>query len=321
MPFLFLCGLLALISAEEKLDYSNVGTRIQIENHLKWFKPKGSEQISTRMDSSEVGVGATRSTSCKCGWSNRPAGRIIGGKQFRPHEYPFLVGISYGHQPYQPHCGGSILSSRLVLTAAHCTVDAKALFVTVGEHNRAERHNLPPLFKVERIIDHEAYHPVLFHNDISLLILEKRITFLPIIGPVCMPSVPGESLLGESVRIIGWGAESYGGPMTFLPQKVDVQVVDIPTCHKAWPYHVIPNPVTQICTHSAGKTPCQGDSGGPVVYLNKETKNYELAGLVSIGPLCTDYIPSAQTDIFAYRDWINDKIQKYAPKEVTCHIV
>ncbi|XP_031774629.1 chymotrypsin B-like [Apis florea] len=43
--------------------------------------------------------------------------RLVGGQNAIPHEFPWMVSISRkgGH-----FCGGTILNSKYVLTAAHC---------------------------------------------------------------------------------------------------------------------------------------------------------------------------------------------------------
>lgn len=50
--------------------------------------------------------------------------RVSGGKTARPGQFPYQVSIrdfrSYGLNKYHHFCGGSILSERWVLTAAHC---------------------------------------------------------------------------------------------------------------------------------------------------------------------------------------------------------
>ena len=56
---------------------------------------------------------------CTCGIPNR-SNRIVGGQETEVNEYPWQVGLvsSSGTLPW---CGGTLISNRHVMTAAHCT--------------------------------------------------------------------------------------------------------------------------------------------------------------------------------------------------------
>jgi len=61
---------------------------------------------------------------CKCGMTNRvQIGRIINGTNTGKNEFPWIVGLithSNGIRDNGIRCGGSIISSKTVITAAHC---------------------------------------------------------------------------------------------------------------------------------------------------------------------------------------------------------
>jgi Trypsin len=63
-------------------------------------------------------------TSTTCGLSNRSSqDRIVGGTEAQPHEFPWQAWLILTSVNGQYACGGSLISSQWILTAAHCVVD------------------------------------------------------------------------------------------------------------------------------------------------------------------------------------------------------
>ena len=64
---------------------------------------------------------------CECGVRNRVLGKIVGGENTDKGEFPWQVGlvqsITLKNSSTLPFCGGILLSSDTVLTAAHCKVE------------------------------------------------------------------------------------------------------------------------------------------------------------------------------------------------------
>merc|ERR1719312_2112772 len=61
------------------------------------------------------------SGSCRCGVPQVNRNRIVGGQPAVKNEYPWLVALVRTGSS-KPFCGGTLLSSRTVLSAAHCRV-------------------------------------------------------------------------------------------------------------------------------------------------------------------------------------------------------
>ena len=51
-----------------------------------------------------------------CGTPNR-GGRVVGGEETAPNEYPWMVAFYYSGKLY---CSGSLVNDRYIITAAHC---------------------------------------------------------------------------------------------------------------------------------------------------------------------------------------------------------
>merc|ERR1712128_14064 len=62
---------------------------------------------------------AAPSSSCQCGIPNR-SNRIVGGVETEVNEYPWQVAL-VSRTGRSPFCGGTLISNRHVMTAAHCT--------------------------------------------------------------------------------------------------------------------------------------------------------------------------------------------------------
>ena len=71
-------------------------------------------------NSEELGVEElTYDPNCNCGVPKTDRNRIVGGQPADKNEYPWQVALKRAGRNV-PFCGGSILSSKTILTAAHC---------------------------------------------------------------------------------------------------------------------------------------------------------------------------------------------------------
>merc|ERR1711884_1028354 len=81
-------------------------------------------------------MGPPSNNSCTCGQVNRKH-KIVNGVETEENEYPWQVGLASGSN-YYASCGGSIIGSKSILTAAHCTARKNPgdIYVLVGAHNQ-----------------------------------------------------------------------------------------------------------------------------------------------------------------------------------------
>ena len=145
--------------------------------------------------------------------------------------YPLQVGlVSPGEMT--PYCGGSIITSRHILTAAHCTFDKytgdfkvpSSIQVVVGEHNTAD--SIREVFSVVAIRKYPLFDYENGDYDIAMLVLSTPITFSSTAAPICLPASTQSQYSGQTATVTGWGDTSLDGPSSPTLQEVDVTVVD-----------------------------------------------------------------------------------------------
>ena len=171
----------------------------------------------------------------------------------------FQVGLVSrdGHIPW---CGGTLISSTHVLTAAHCTqTDASSIRVLLGEHNIADSDF--NRVDVAEIINHPNYNPQTTDNDYAILRLANPVTFTNEVSPACLPADLSNTFAGVLATVTGWGTLSSGGNRPTAMQEVDVTVTTNTECNNA--YGSIT--ANMVCAADSGKDSCQGDSGGPLI--------------------------------------------------------
>ena len=155
--------------------------------------------------------------------------KIVGGQETLQHQYPWQVALT-SPRTRTPYCGGSLLSSRTVLTAAHCVQWRKAseVVVVVGEHDiqlsdGEERH------AVCDITVHEEYRSRDNNHDLALLTLCRPVQWRREAQPVCLPP-PDLSSAFVSATVTGYGTLSSGGERPDRLRAVNVTTISNADC-------------------------------------------------------------------------------------------
>jgi secreted trypsin-like serine protease len=235
--------------------------------------------------------------------------RIVGGEPTTIQQNPWQVALIYGAvfapEPVrQQFCGGSIIGSRWILTAAHCiNGNASIERIDVVAGTTTYRYGGERI-KVAQLFVHPNYDAGTQQNDIALIKLATPTTLgnaIPL--PASGLDLPDKT----NVTVSGWGAIYEGGPGSDILLWADLPVVADSECRSSYGNRFLPG---MVCAgkREGGVDSCQGDSGGPLT--TKIAVASTLVGIVSWGDGCARRLKyGLYTKVSAFRSWIDSIIQ------------
>lgn len=234
--------------------------------------------------------------------------RIVGGEVAEKGQFPYQVSLRLRRQVLHPslnvnvtvyshYCGGSILSERWAITAAHCTRGerTKDTVIVAGAHHI---NNDGIRYPVAEIVSHPDFSSNL-ENDISLLRTKWAFQFNIRVQPIGLSRHEAD-LRGQAV-VSGWGRTGANATAAENLKFVNLALLSNEDCRQRlndtqWVNRIFES---TICTYlDNGLGTCFGDSGGPLV------SNNSLTGLVSWGVPCAIGQPDMFTRVSSFIDWI-----------------
>ena len=138
----------------------------------------------------QVSYPCNSSATCGCSSNTASVTRIVGGEIAGSSTWGWAVSIKLGAGGL---CGGAILSSQWILTAAHCVTSYTASQVTVyaGSNSMWSGQSR----SVSSISIHSSYSSSTNRNDIALLQLSSALNMSdPNVKIACIPSVSSSTL-------------------------------------------------------------------------------------------------------------------------------
>ncbi|KAG8236116.1 hypothetical protein J437_LFUL000479 [Ladona fulva] len=220
--------------------------------------------------------------------------KIVGGQPAELHEWPWIAALFNGGRQF---CGGSLIDSTHILSAAHCIAhmsswDVSRLTVRLGDHDiktNSETRHIEK--KVKRL-----------YNDVAILTLDSPVTFSQHVKPICLPTGSSQ-YAGQTATVIGWGSLRESGPQPAVLQEVHIPIWTNQECKLKYG-NAAPGGIVEhfLCAGEASMDSCSGDSGGPLMV---NAGHWTQVGIVSWGIGCgKGQYPGVYTRVTHFLPWI-----------------
>lgn len=236
-------------------------------------------------------------------------------------------------------CGGSVIRTGWILTAAHCLTDNRGQVIpTAGYRVRLGLFN--PFaeegfsYPILRVIPHPKFCrkkpcPRSLDFDVALVQYDPtrnsasgRVLPVSRIRLDALPLAARKPETVERVFTYGWGrTEVTGGAIPDHLRGARVKLRDAATCTEATRFADAERRDTVLCADErvgvGGGQTCTGDSGGPLITYGDTDQRPTLIGVVSGGAKCgsigkpSRYVRVAHPDIIS---WINTTLPPDGPR-------
>uniref|UniRef100_A0A1A9WSD9 Lectizyme n=1 Tax=Glossina brevipalpis TaxID=37001 RepID=A0A1A9WSD9_9MUSC len=257
--------------------------------YADWIKENSDLNNSESGNSNSLGEAKGYETKLK---------RMVLGSNARPGQFPYIVSLHRGNRQI---CGGSIITSNYILTAAHCLqFQIGTISIHIAPHQFSIRAGSISskrggiTVQVASFTKFPGFRG--FSGDIAVIRLAQPLNFTDKIRPIRLSNSDPPNM--TVVETAGWGRLYSNGPQSEILQFISMSALSNDWCR------ILDPRINEsfLCLLSKGSNGvCQGDSGGPAVYNDR---------LVGVANYITGYCGSRHPDMFAsvahYANWIRD---------------
>ncbi|XP_037302143.1 chymotrypsin-1-like [Manduca sexta] len=270
-----------------------------------------------------------------------PNARIVGGTHAAEGSHPDMVSITHGVIIRKLLCGGSIISRRTILTAAHCIVSIRSgnnvtRFVHNGIADPEMRYAYMShyvklsdklwcysnahatvgtnqwfsggqIYSYKGYVIHPDYNANTIKNDIGMLYTTTDIVWNNVVRPIFI----NYEWIGKGMncRVAGWGRIRNGGIISRNLRELNVQTVDGNHCVRevariaASLNRSVPSvdPNIELCTFHSRN---HGTCNGDSGSALVRVDRGQQIGIESWGLPCALGAPDMYVRLSAFRSWV-----------------
>ena len=178
-------------------------------------------------------------------------GRIIGGFSAAANQWPWFV--TFGN-----FCGGSIVGSKFILTAAHCCLK----FGDVSQVQMFDSTGTRFDTRIADYVVHEEFNEDNYNYDFCIVLLEDSMEYTEHRRSIgMMKQGEGLPVPGTKLYIAGRGESEQEGSREL--REAEVELITYKYCNGQDVYTGFVNPASMFCAGylKGGVDACYGDSG------------------------------------------------------------